>query len=258
MTTPLNGFLLDLFTNQVTSLLNPGINSTVFRGTNFYFKQISTLTCGTSTFLTSKELSMPSRKTSHKKNDQIATVFKRMGSVQQKPLSSLRNRALDMFHIHQRHSPVVHLNPPTQPSSNIPSPSLHLQTCHVKGSRTLENKMLTQSTVQVFPFAHLCTFSRIISNVNMPEFHHRSFIGSLLCQRQQFHLTPGNPVLTQVKLLPDTVISHWNSVLLFVLSQSFTTFTWTGAQYLVLNVRKRTPFDYKSLHYSTTESLLHN
>lgn len=69
MTTPLNGFLLDLFTNQVTSLLNPGINSTVFRGTNFYFKQISTLTCGTSTFLTSKELSMPSRKTSHKKND---------------------------------------------------------------------------------------------------------------------------------------------------------------------------------------------
>ena len=71
MTTPLNGFLLDLFTNQVTSLLNPGINSTVFRGTNFYFKQISTLTCGTSTFLTSKELSMQGQRIPGKRNNLV-------------------------------------------------------------------------------------------------------------------------------------------------------------------------------------------
>ena len=136
-----------------------------------------------------------------------------------------------MFLIHQRHSSVVHLNPPTQPSSNIPSPFLHLRIRHVKGSRTLENKMLTQSIVQVFPFAHLCMSSRIISNVNVPEIHHRSFIVSLLCQRQKFHLTPGNPVLTRVQLLPHALLSHWKSVLLFVLSQSFSTFMRTGARY---------------------------
>lgn len=97
--------------------------------------------------------------------------------------------------VHWKYFLMMHLK-----TSNIPSLLLlDLLACHVNWSRTLGNKMLTESIIQVFLFAHLCMFSRIISKVDMPQFHQKDFIHSLYAKANIPTVIPVNTALNPNK-----------------------------------------------------------
>lgn len=151
-------------------------------------------------YLFDKELSTPSRERTHKKKYCIRALLRRMGLI-------MKTETLTVLRNHSQYGTSCILetfpNDTSKPSNTafLKYSPHHFFTCwHLcQGVKNTGNKMPTESTVQVFPFAHLCMFSRIISKWICHNFIRKTLLATFYAKSQHSHLKPEDPALTPSK-----------------------------------------------------------
>lgn len=127
-----------------------------------------------------------------------------------------------------------------------------------QGAKNTGNKMPSESTIQVFPFARLCMFSRSFPNGHA-TISSKTLLANFYAKSQHSHLKPEDPALTPSK----ATSWHFNrprQVQLFCFYSFPLPHCRLSSRYPIPSTKceDRTPFDHKSLNYRTTESVLHN